>query len=433
MSREYEGLSASFARTCEQVDNERDRQKKLLEDYERRKADWKQHGPRRGPPPVQSPDEYGTTKVVRLHQAEAPTARTSLLESAAAARFEMRGIRWFWENRFALGKLGLIGGLPDKGKGLITADMAARTTNGSAWPCNEGTAPQANVILLTAEDDIEDTVLPRLAAADANLERVHIVRMMRNADGSKRMFNLATDLAELRRKIDTIGGVVLVIIDPVSAYLGVGKVNTSSTTDVRGVLSPLTDLAAQTRIAVIGIMHFNKKADVTNAMLRIADSLAYVAAARHVYVVVEDMEFDGRRLFVKAKNNLAPDTEALSYLVGVRKVGEDPELGTEIRAPHVLWGSEHVKVTATQAMEAEAAGRTHAAKTDAKDFLSSKLALGPVKADDLHEEAEANGITRRTLFRAKKDLGVVTWKERGRVDGEWFWEMPTRKSANDDL
>ena len=102
--------------------------------------------------------------------------------------------------------------------------------------------------------------------------------MAKNPDGTPRMFNLATDLALLLSKIDEIGDVVLVIIDPVSAYLGVGKVNNSSTTDVRAVLAPLTKLAEEKKISIIGIMHFNKKADVTNAMLRIADSLAYVAA-----------------------------------------------------------------------------------------------------------------------------------------------------------
>ena len=29
-----------------------------------------------------------------------------------------------------------------------------------------------------------------------------------------------------------------------------------------------------------------------------------------------------------------------------------------------------------------------------------------------------------TLRRVKKDLGVKARKERGKVDGEWFWEMP---------
>jgi hypothetical protein len=346
------------------------------------------------------------------------------LQTAAASAFRMRGVRWFWRDRFALGKLGLIGGLPDKGKGLISADMIARATSGSAWPCNEGIAPKGSVIWFTAEDDIEDTIIPRLVAAGADLDRVHIVRMTRNPDGSERMFNLITDLPLLKTKIDEIDDVVLVIIDPMSAYLGVGKINNASTTDVRGVLAPLTKLAEEKLLAIVGIMHFNKKADVTNAMLRIADSLAYVAAARHVYVVVDDAENDKARLFVKAKNNLAPDKHALRFLVGVEKVGHDEELAEDIWAPRVLWDSEHVKVTATQAMEAEAARGSCTARREAEEFLRSRLALGPMLRDELLDEAEAEGIAKRTLERAKQALGIKARKERGKVDGRWCWEVP---------
>src|SRR5262245_35334707 len=134
------------------------------------------------------------------------------LQTQSAASFNLRSIRWLWPNRFALGKLGLIGGLPDKGKGLISADMIARTTTGAQWPCNEGEAPKGNVIWFTAEDDIADTVIPRLAAAGADLDRVHIIGMARNPNGSTRMFNLATDLPLLRHKLDLIGGVTLVVM-----------------------------------------------------------------------------------------------------------------------------------------------------------------------------------------------------------------------------
>jgi hypothetical protein len=231
-----------------------------------------------------------------------------------------------WPNRFAIGKLGLIGGMPDMGKGLITYSMCACATASAPLPCGEGMMPQGSVILLTAEDDIEDTVVPRLTAAGANLDRIHIVKMMREQNGKERMFNLSTDLDALRHKIEEIGEVVLIIIDPLSAYVGTGRINTSSTTDVRGLLAPVVNLATAHRTSAIGIMHFNKKGDVMNAMLRIADSLAYVAAARHVYVVVNDAELEDRRVFVKAKNNLSPDKKALTYATQAKMVGFDEEL-----------------------------------------------------------------------------------------------------------
>lgn len=358
-------------------------------------------------------------------------ATPAALTSVAASTYQMRGIRWFWNNRFALGKLGLIGGLPDRGKGLITSYMIARATTAGAWPCNEGRASLGNVLLLTAEDDIEDTIIPRLVAAGADLDRVHIVKMVREPDKPDRMFSLVTDLPLLRQKIDDVGNVVLVVIDPMSAYLGVGKVDSYRATDVRGVLTPLTDLAAEKRLSIIGIMHFNKKADVHDAMLRIADSLAYVAASRHCYVVVDDPGYaeNKRRLFVKAKNNLAPDMAALSYTVDVVSVGQDPETKAVIAAPYVVWGTEHVQVTATEALHAEKAGASQSGRPRdaAKSFLEEMLATGPVLMREIEEAAKANLISRTTLKRAKLDLGVVSKKVS--ADDGWTWELPKTRSA----
>ena len=153
-----------------------------------------------------------------------------------------------------------------------------------------------------------------------------------------RMFSLATDLDLLRQKIDD--DVKLVQIDPITAYLGGGDVKMDSfrTVDVR-VLSPLVDLAAELEVSVIGMMHFNKKLDVHNALLRISDSLAFGATARHVYAVVDDAD-NKRKLFVKGKNNLAAYDQAnktLAFHFDSRIVGTD-DAGKKIEAPRIVWG-----------------------------------------------------------------------------------------------
>src|SRR5262249_39403944 len=159
-----------------------------------------------------------------------------------------------------------------------------------------------NVIYLQSEDGISDTVVPRLKAAGADLERVHFVSMIEE-QGKKRMFSLRDDLHRLRRKIIDVGDVKLVLIDPVSAYMSGagagGRIDTFRTSDVRVVLGPVGDLAEELNVGFVGIMHFNKKADVTNIVLRISDSLAFGAAARHVYAAIDDKEND-RKLFVRA-------------------------------------------------------------------------------------------------------------------------------------
>jgi hypothetical protein len=97
-------------------------------------------------------------------------------------------------------------------------------------------------------------------------------------------------------------------------------------------------------------------------------------------------------------------------------------------SPDVVWGSEHIKVSATEAMQAEAGG-AHAghAKREAIEFLKERLTSGSAKMKDMTEEAEANGISAATLRRAKKELQVKAWKER-KVDGDWFWELPAAPS-----
>ena len=85
----------------------------------------------------------------------------SKLESICASEIKMTGIKWLWPDRFAIGKLGIIAGLPDEGKGLTLAFVTAQVTNAGPWPMNEGRSPQGNVIVFSDEDDANDTLVPR--------------------------------------------------------------------------------------------------------------------------------------------------------------------------------------------------------------------------------------------------------------------------------
>ncbi len=145
------------------------------------------------------------------------------------------------------------------------------------------------MILFSDEDDPNDTLVSRLAAAGADLGRVHIIKMVRHDEQKERLFSLVTDLEALRKKISGVGDIKLVVIDPITAYLEFGTIDSFRTADVRAVLTPLVTLAAEMKVAIIAVMHFNKKMDVTNALLRISDSLAFGAVARHVYGVIDHL------------------------------------------------------------------------------------------------------------------------------------------------
>jgi hypothetical protein len=356
---------------------------------------------------------------------EIPTV-AALLESVCAADVEIEDYDWVWPGRFALKKIGLIVGLPEEGKGLAVSDIVARITRGTLWPCGEGQAPLGNVIMLSAEDDIADTIVPRLIAAGADIKRVTILKMVHEAN-TDRMFSLVTDLAALRQKVIEIGDVVMIVIDPVTAYLGVGKVDSFRATDVRAILSPLKELAEELRISMLGIMHFNKKIDVTNVLLRISDSLAYGAAARHVYGVINDPD-NFRRLFVKGKNNIARyEQKTLAFGIDEREVGTDKRTGLPIRRPYIIWHDEPVDITATEALSAAAESKSPSARDEAKQFLKELLSNGPVGAAEIWQAAKENKIAERTVERARKELHIARKhdgppSDKGAIT--WRWHLP---------
>ena len=297
------------------------------------------------------------------------------------------------------------------------------------------------MILLTAEDNTKKTVVPRLKAAGADLNRIEILKMMNERDPKdgkriKRMFNLITDLERLREKVIEMGNVHLILIDPVSAYLGLGKVDSYRTSDVRAVLGPLKDLAEELAAAVIGIMHFNKKTDVTDVLLRVSDSFAFVAAPRHVFGVIGDPDH-GRKLVVRAKNNLADAEQkkkSLAFHFDVKQVGTDPRNDKPIQAPFIVWEEGYVDVTATEALSAVNQNKAPGALNDAKDFLRDILVAGGGRApkEEIEEAAEAEKIADRTLWRAKKALKIQAEKDRTVPKGKWYWVLPPDENIADD-
>jgi len=353
------------------------------------------------------------------------------LISRRAADIEPRRIDFLWPSRLARGKHTAIAGEPGDGKSQLSCFVAATISRGGEWPCGEGRAPIGNVIILNAEDGADDTVVPRLIAVGADLDRIHIVSAV-HQDGGKgrRTFNLQADLALLEQKIAEIGDVALVIIDPISSYMG--KADSHKNAEVRGALEPASEMAERLKVAILSITHFSKSGPTGKALHRFIGSIAFVGAPRAAFAVIEDADNEGRMLFLHAKNNMAAKPQGLAYRLEQRLVG-DP--GKAIVASNVAFESEPVTVSADEALRAtEDAGKGPSQIEAAEDFLRDLMAKGPVPQASVKADAEGAGLTWATVRRAKDRIGIKAHRISVGSDGggQWVWALPEVQGAHSD-
>jgi hypothetical protein len=238
-----------------------------------------------------------------------------------------------------------------------------------------------------------------------------------------RAFTLQADVQALGSKLTELRDVAVVVIDPITAYLG--DTDSHKNADVRGLLAPLSELAARHDTAIIGVSHLTK-AEGAQALMRVTGSLAFVAAARAAYLVTADPQDKTRRLFLPMKNNLGPDTTGLAFHIEGATISSPA--GTLVTS-RVSWESVPVAMTADEAMDAESASRNVSALDTAIDWLRDTLARGPVAAADVFDLAKGKGIANKTLQRASKELEVR--KEKVAMTGGWSWSLPSKvvKSA----
>lgn len=337
---------------------------------------------------------------------------------------QARNVNWLWPGRIAKGKFSVIVGNPGLGKSQVTASLASIVTVGGLWPVDRTRAEQGSVVIMSAEDDAEDTIRPRLEAAGADLERIYLLQAVKvesdRGEGEVRGFNLQADTAKLGALLQEIGDVALVIIDPISAYLG--NADSHNNAEVRSLLAPLVDMAGAHGAAILAVSHLTKSQGM-DALLRLQGSVAFAAAARAVWGVAKDKENPQRRLFMPLKNNLGTDVSGFAYSVeSFRLEGTDPPIETS----HVMWEAEQVTITAEEAF-ATGDGRVAEQSTsidEAKEFLIDILRDGQMESKAIDKQAASAGIKPTTLWRAKKALRVLSSHEGYGPKVVWYWRLP---------
>jgi putative DNA primase/helicase len=315
-------------------------------------------------------------------------------------------IEWTWWPFIPTGTVTCVLGEGGVGKSSLIDDIAARITVGGDLPQIDEDevyqAPQGSVLILCKEDRL---TARRIEVYGGDLSKVHLLGY-ENADGEfDDLERLDNAMHFLEQKIAEIGDVRMVKVDPVTDYSG--EVDIYRDEQVRSrLLGPLNKLASKYDLAVVLVLHLNKKTDLA-VKHRGMGSVAFRNAPRSVVIVAKDR--DGHGYCGVDKDQFVPRKYLAEYNL------------TSSHVPHiplVQWGSDwHDKdVDIEDIVKGKSRGQTQSASA----WLAAELREGPVGAQDLKSRAFQAGHAWRTLLRAKQDIGVNSYRH----GHAWYWELP---------
>lgn len=349
------------------------------------------------------------------HNGDISKARKSLpnrtLRVKKASSIVMKPVHWLWQGRIALGTLALLAGREGIGKSTLAYKLVAEITNGKLEGAHKGSA--RSVIIVATEDSWEFTIVPRLTAAGANLDKV---LQIEPTDSDEYGISLPRDIEELSiiaKEYDT----AMILLDPLMSRVD-SKLDSHKDQQVRQALEPLVKMAGQSGAAVLGLIHVNKSGS-TDPLNTLMGSRAFSAVARAVLYVAEDPEDREIKVMSQAKNNLGrSDLPELSYVLHQETVGMFE--GEIITSVALKWGEDKPIGTVRNLI----ANKTFKSKGEqAEDWLDAYLTQnGKTESKVVKEAGESNGLNERALKRALVELHGKSTREG--FPSITYWELP---------
>jgi hypothetical protein len=213
---------------------------------------------------------------------------------------EETSLNWLWPGFLPDNQLVHFVGASSEGKSPVTLDIIARVTTGKEWPDGTpNTLGPRSVILMAGEDDLSDTVKPRLRMAGADISKVKLFKVTAKRDDKQTDLAAALDrnyqgLVDASRSLDDLA---LIVIDPITNYLGRQSMNKEE--DIRGNISmPLKGLAQDKCACIITVGHLNKRDKEATVLQRAMGAAAFTGVPRKVFVFGNDPEDDNKHAHI---------------------------------------------------------------------------------------------------------------------------------------
>ena len=331
-----------------------------------------------------------------------------------ASEIDPRDIDWLWKPWLPAGMVGVFAGYGGSGKSTVALSIAAAGSTAGTLPDGQ-TAPLVSTLIFAAEDSPEHTIIPRLIALDADLDRIHVVDGVGRPGDEPGWVTLRNTVPLIEQSVreHAIG---LVIIDPVSSFIG--DANGDKESDVRSGIMPIVAMAERTGCAVLLIRHVSKAGDGVRAAGRILGSTAWHDIPRVAWMLAdapdehqpepgEDGLRDTCRVLGVVKSNLAAKPPA--------RICIQPVDGP------VRWSPDASPVTIDACffsqMERGGKGR------DAESWARAYLIGGSKESARLFVDAKAEGMAEKTVRAALKRLGAVSFQLPGKAHAGWHWRL----------
>jgi putative DNA primase/helicase len=329
-----------------------------------------------------------------------------------------RPVSWLWLGWLAHSKLHILAGRPGCLKTTTALGFAAGVTVGGQWPDGTQIAP-GNVVIWSGEDAIDDTLLPRFMAAGGDRAHIAFIKGVEE-DGTARGFDPSRYMEDLAEVCAKLGGVNLIIIDPVVL---IAKGDSHKNAETRRDLQPLADLAERTQAAVIGIHHLTKRSEGADPVDRVSGSLAFGAAPRVILLGALDPKSGAsgpRGVLMRAKSNIGSSHGGFGFSAEQRQLDDDPG----ISAQRILWGDfvDRSARDVLEEFEGKMKGAAEARRKVAEFVREALTDRGPRMAAEVIAEGEALGFSEWALRRAFKKLGGKS--EKPSLKTGWVWELP---------
>lgn len=300
-------------------------------------------------------------------------------------------IEWLWYPYIPYGKITILQGDPGEGKSTFILNVAALLTNGSKMPDGTGDGKPQAVIYQCAEDDISDTIKPRLVDAGADCNKIAYI---------------IDDNNDLTFEDSRIEGVLaktgerLFVIDPLQAFL-VQDTDMQSAARMRTALVKLADVASRYQCAVVLVGHLNKSYG-GKKLYRGLGSIDIAAIARSLLMISRDSTDPSVRYMFPVKASLAPEGSAIGFTFSNGKFVWLGKCDIDVATLECSILSQPDKLKQTKA------------------YLIHILKDGDLPSTQIYEMVEHLNIKRRTIEAAKKEVGIQSYRK-NRV---WYWRLP---------